>query len=70
MIPATRSLKKRFIKWKWPLSNENVKINSLLVEIESGYFYLETNSDYAGKVKIFLKEGEIVKTNDIRTITY
>ncbi|SDQ38535.1 Biotin-requiring enzyme [Chryseobacterium soldanellicola] len=70
-VPSTMSNEGIKVK-KWYIrDNENVKINSLLVEIESGDFYLEMNSDYAGKVKIFLKEGEIGKTNDILcTITY
>jgi pyruvate/2-oxoglutarate dehydrogenase complex dihydrolipoamide acyltransferase (E2) component len=57
---------------KWYVrDNENVKVNSLLVEIESGDFYLEMNSDHTGKVKIFLNEGEMGETNDILcTITY
>jgi len=69
-IPSMMSENVKVKKW-YISNNESVKKDSLLVELESGDFYLEINANYTGKLKILLKEGDYGKTNDtLCTITY
>ncbi len=69
-IPSMMGENVKVKKW-YVKNNEMVKKNSLLVEIESGDFDMEINSNYSGKLKILLQEDSYGKTNDVLcTITY
>ncbi len=53
----------RLVKW-YVNEGDFVAANQLIAELENGDFYQELHSNFAGKIKFLIKEGQFGKENE------